>query len=49
MKRINLIDSNQGNGLTRVQDVCWQRLLKLDNGYFEKMGTYTSFIQTMAY
>jgi len=43
MKRIKIIESNQGNGMTRVQDGAWERLLQLDNGYFEKIGNEYDF------
>lgn len=43
MKRIKIIDSNQGNGMTRVQDHVWSRLVQLDNGYFEKSGNEYDF------
>lgn len=37
MKRIQIIESNQGKFFNRIQDECWERLLQLDNGYFEKI------------
>lgn len=43
MKRIKITESNQGNGMTRVQDEAWLRLLELDNGYFEKNGNVYDF------
>ncbi len=43
MKRIKIIESNQGRGGTRVQEGAWQRLLQLENGYFEKSGNEYDF------
>jgi hypothetical protein len=43
MKRIKIIESSQGNGMTRVQDDAWERLRQLDNGYFEKTGNEYDF------
>ncbi len=43
MKRIKVIESNQGSGGTRVQEGAWQRLIQLENGYFEKSGNEYDF------
>lgn len=43
MKRIKIIESNQGNGMTRILDEAWLKLLQLDNGYFEKTGNEYDF------
>jgi hypothetical protein len=43
MRRIKVIEANQGIGLTRVQDKAWQHLLKFEDGYFEQQGDVFDF------
>ena len=43
MKRIKIIESNQGSGMTKVTDETWSRLIRMDNGYFEKSGNEYNF------
>ena len=43
MKRIKIIQSFQGNGMTRVINDAWQHLIKLDDGYFEKIENNYNF------
>ena len=43
MKRIKIIECNQGTGMTKVIDEAWSKLIRLDNGYFEKSGNEYDF------
>lgn len=43
MQRIKIIESFQGNGMTRVINEAWEHLIKLDNGYFEKIENNYNF------
>lgn len=43
MKRIRIIENNQGSGMSKVQDGVWEKLLQLDNGYFEKKSDEYDF------
>jgi len=36
MRRIRILEANQGSGLTRIVNDAWHRLLNLNDGYFDK-------------